>query len=417
MCVKTIKTIKKIARMHGQACAAAAPCGGIPGVGQARAAGEKKEIKMKSEKLSQQIIEKIHGIENDGTIVNASFKIIDSSVKAELRLSATWTIRRPVDEIQYPKDLSGNAGELWNSMSALAGEITKTSKLLEGKNAATIKINKNGQAEAKNQFIIAAGRQFLADYKKTASKSAIKLIDKKIADLQAQQKALLPAIRKCNSEFCAERKNAKIEQGKINAAALSSGRFWEADDTAIKQYFRPQFAKNYLADVSKKWRAALFLECVEISYKGYNSSCHHKLHGTGRGYLCGIDDNGDDWGFIVNNLSQSYDDYSNAALDFTVEDAMSNVFSIDKTDLDKCTRQGDLLFCPVKTKTEDSPEPFLTSADQWEPRAAHLITSPTLQHNSVYFCADNDIIVQHTSHAAVILPAGDYQLYMSADAD
>lgn len=416
---------------------------------------------MKSEKIANDLREKIKNLEADKATLHARFDVTDTSVQAELRLSARWSLHRPVDQIQFPKDLSGEAGDLWREMQAHAHAIRTVAHIKTGKNDATIKINerkKTGpaeRAEAKNQFIIASCRQFLADYKAAASKTSIKKIDKQIADIQAQQKALLPALRKSNSEFCAARKNAKAEQGKKNAAAIISGRFWEADETAIKGYFHPPFEKNYLADVSEKWRAALFLECESINFKGYNGDWRHKLGGTGRGYLCGIDDNGDEWGFIVRNLPQSCDNYGNSALDNNVEEAMAEVFQIRKSDLQKCTRQGDLLFCPAEIRKEDSPEyckwcgyaidhhvkidgemrcssyewdfhryeatikkaPVLKPADQWEPRPAHILASASLKHNGVYFRADDDITITHTSHASVTLPAGEYRLYMSRMAD
>lgn len=437
---------------------------------------------MKTEKIANDLVEKIKKLAADKNTLHARFDLHDESIQAELRLSARWSLHRPVDLIQYPKNLSPTpyyrsicsdgtmrddnnqivndpAGDLWREMWAHANAIRTVAHIKTGKNEATIKINerkKTGpaeRAEAKNQFIIASCRQFLADYKAAASKSNIKKIDKAIADIQAQQKALLPALRKSNSEFCAARKNAKAEQGKKNAAALVSGRFWEADETAIKGYFHPPFDKNYLADVSEKWRAALFLECQSISFKGYNGDWRHKLGGTGRGYLCGIDDNGDEWGFIINNLPQSSDNYGNSALDNTVEEAMANVFQISEADLPKCTRQGDLLFCQTVipgertvcrhcgykyhsdyvaigkaypcgcdpkydvASPETIPAPVLKPAEQWEPRTGHILASSSLKHNGVYFCADNDITVTHTSHASVTLPAGEYRLYMSRMAD
>lgn len=435
---------------------------------------------MKTEKIANDLREKIKKLEADRTTLHCRFELRDESVQAELRLSANWTIHRPVDQIQFPKNLTPMpyyrsrcsdgtirdnnnqivdypSGILWHDMQAHADAIRTVAHIKTGKNAATIKINerkKTGQterAEAKNQFIIASCRQFLADYKSAASKSNIKKIDKQIADIQAQQKALMPALRKSNSEFCAARKNAKTEQGKKNAAALISGRFWEADETAIKGYFHPPFDKNYLADVSEKWRAALFLECESISFKGYNGDWRHKLGGTGRGYLCGIDDNGDEWGFVVRNIWQSSDSFGNSALEGTVEGAMTIVFNITKSDLAKCTRQGDLLFCPAEIPGERTVcshcrrpwEPFKNSsgditckhcfvpiaepktlppvevkpADQWEPRTGHILTSSSLKHNGVYFCAENDIVATHTSHPSVTLPAGEYRLYMSQMAD
>lgn len=453
---------------------------------------------MKLEKIANDLMEKIKKLEADRTTLHCSFNLRDESVQAELRLSSGWSLHRPVDQIQFPKNLTpapyyrsrcsdgtmrddngqivdDPAGDLWREMQRHADAIRTVAHIKTGKNAGTIKINdrkKTGpaeRAEAKNQFIIASCRQFLADYKVAAAKSNIKKIDQQIAALQAQQKALLPALRKSNSEFCAARKNAKTEQGKKNAAALISGRFWEADETAIKGYFHPPFDKNYLADVSEKWRAALFLECESISYKNYSGDWRHKLGGTGRGYLCGIDDNGDEWGFIVRNLPQSSDNYGNSALDNTVEEAMAEVFQINKCDLAKCTRQGDLLFCTAEIRKEDSPEhcahcgkpmdqhvtvkinmgprwednvdmwmdtircfdseyadeyrpriikaPVLKTADQWEPRTGHILASTSLKHNGVYFCAANEITVTHTSHASLMLPAGEYRLYMSRMAD
>lgn len=244
---------------------------------------------------------------------------------------------------------------------------------------------------------------------------------------------------------------------------MKSGRFWEADKDALKGYFNPPFDKNYLADVSPHWRAALFLECGSVSYKSYAGNWGHKLVGTGSGYLCGIDDNGDEWGFVVGNLPQSSDGYGSNRMDTTVEEAMAEVFDIRRSLLDTCTRQGDLLFCPVKIrktpvtvcahcgkpKTAHSLKtgyagygaepteylacgysfpageyqeaiiepPTLKPAETWTPREAHDITSPSLRHNGRYFAADDPITITHTSHATVTLPAGEYRLYMSRMAD
>lgn len=38
-------------------------------------------------------------------------------------------------------------------------------------------------------------------------------------------------------------------------------------------------------------------------------------------------------------------------------------------------------------------------------------------YNGVYFRADSEITVSHTSHATVTLPAGEYRLYMSSEPD
>lgn len=133
---------------------------------------------------------------------------------------------------------------------------------------------------------------------------------------------------------------------------------------------------------------------------------------------------------------------------------MAKLFDIAESDLAKSTRQGDLLFFPLtaagkKIATHDKEvcnqcgvpwvaaatwddgghtyhkcgvcgmttyphtikAPILEPCETWTPRESHEITSPSLSHNGVYFRAEHEISVTHTSHAAVILPAGEYRLY------
>ena len=424
---------------------------------------------MKTEKRAEIITEKINKIMADKSQVIATYRVRDDSVQAQLRLSATWIILMPVDAINYPKDLSGKNSEVWNEMWLIAREITKTAELKTGTNRTTISINertKSGparRAEAKSAWMIEAGTAFLADYRAVTGKRYLASIRKTITELQAQQKALIPKLRQSNSAYLGGKKSERELQKTKNAEALKSGRFWEADKDTLKGYFHPPFDKNYLADVSEKWRAALFLECESVSYKRYSGDWGHKLSGTGRGYLCGIDDNGDEWGHRIDNLPQSRDNYGDAGLDSTVEEAMSDLFDISLASLTKCRRQGDLLFCPVKIPTEDreicdrcgAPKsahhdsvetsddgqhqrsylacdyrgnfqaydrrvikaPILTPVDTWTPRESHEITSSSLKHNGRYFRAGDEITVSHTSHAMLTLPRGEYRLYMSRVAD
>ncbi len=388
---------------------------------------------MKTEKRAQQIREKIERITADKTVIT-NYNTTDNSVQAELRLSASWKITVPVDEIHYPKSLGPistksedgtytktPAGLLWHQMGDLAFSICKTAELKTGNARATIPLNarlKNGverRIEAKNLWMIEIGKQFLADYRTVTGKKHLATIRAQITDLQTQQKALLPKLRESNSIYLADKKTEREEIKIKNAEAIKTDRFWEADKDTLKGYFHPPFDKNYLADVSEKWRATLFLECKSISYKWGDGNWGHKLGGTGRGYLCGIDDNGDEWGHRVENLPQSSDNYGNAGLDSTVEEAMSNLFDITQTALANCQRQGDLLFCAEKIGTEI----ILTPEEKWTPRESHEITSPSLQRNGRYFRADHEITVSHTSHPTVILPPGEYRLYALrvADAD
>lgn len=369
---------------------------------------------MKTEKRAQAITEKIKKITGNKTTAIAVYSRYDNSVQAELRLEAAWKIGYPVDDIGYPKNLAGDSNPLWRQMWDISVAIRQAAALKTGEHRVTIPINertKTGperRAEAKNTWIIEAGNAFLADYRAVTGKRALAAIRKAITDLQAQQKALLPQLRAANSAHLAGKKSEKQAQAEKNAEALKSGRFWEAEKETLKGYFYPPFDKNYLADVSEKWRAALFLECKSVSYRyGYDDRWGHKLTGTGRGHLCGIDDNGDEWGHRVNNLPQSHDDYGNAALDSTVEEAMADLFDIPAKSISACYRQGDLLFCPESIPAETK----MTSAEKWAVRESHELWSPGLNHNGTYFKSNREILVSHTSHAEIVLPPGEYRLY------
>lgn len=368
----------------------------------------------KLEKRAQAITEKIKKITSDKTAAVAVFSRRDNSVQAELRLEASWNISYPVDEIGYPKNLAGDYNNpLWLQMRDIASAIRRAAALKTGRCDTKLQINertKTGperRAEAKNNFIIEAGNAFLADYRAVTGKRAVAAIRKTITDLQAQQKALLPQLRAVNAAYLAGKKTEKQAQADKNAEALKSGRFWDADKETLKGYFHPPFDKNYLADVSEKWRAALFLECKSVSFKTYSGSWGHKLAGTGRGFLCGIDDNGDEWGHRANSLPQSHDQFGDAGLDSTVEEAMAELFDISKNELAKCYRQGDLLFCPAPIP----PETKMIPAEKWAIRESHELWSPGLNHNGTYFKSNREILVSHTSHADVILPPGEYELH------
>jgi len=377
---------------------------------------------MNTEKRAHQVAEKINKIVADKSQVLVWYHTRQDAVQAELRLHREWKISVPVDVINYPRDISGQNGHLWGEMRRLEWEITQVSLVCQREIDHVIRINertKTGpprRAEAKNLWLIEeVGKQFITDYRAATSKRNLAAIRKNITDLQAQQKALLPKLRESNSLYLAGKKSGKAARAAANAEALKSGRFWEADESALKNYFHPPFNKNYIADVSEKWRACLILECESVSYRaGYNNEWRHKLSATGEAYLCGIDDNGDEWGHRC-RVDIGHDQYGNGDFEATVEDAMSELFEISAHALSRCERQGDLLFCPEPIP----PETELHPQETWTPRESHNIASPSLQRNGRYFRAADDIQITHTSHAAVTLPAGEYRLYplQVADAD
>lgn len=416
---------------------------------------------MKKETQAARMAEKIQKCTKSqpGLPVRAQYQYTNDSVQAELRLTARWGIKYTYDSIHYPKNLSGEDPEkLWAAVSAKGFAIRRIAALSEDSRSLSLAANSRTRAgaakreEAELDFRIDSSRIFLAAYRKATSATSLENIRKKIENLQAQQKALLPLLRRANAKYLADRKSAKAEQRRRNEEALFSGRFWEADRDALKGYFHPPFSKNALVDVSEKWRAALFVECGSTGWKDYNKNWRHKLVGTGLGYLCGIDDNGDEWGYRV-RIDQSGDQYGNTAIEGDVEEVMCGVFRVSPATLQQSYRQGDLLFCP-----EEIPEPhevcrncgqaYETTTDlaggirclscysssgavmtdsielheqsePWEVRESHRITSAGLMRNGRYFASENEITVSHTNHAPVILPAGTYRLYTSRieDAD
>jgi len=376
-------------------------------------------------KKIDKIREQINGIRKMRSPATGFFVIRDTSTLAELRLECEWNIRLPLDSINYPKPIDNPwpRPECWQKASAIDITLATLTKITN-KSYLTLTANertKTGSARraaAKEAFEIEQGIAFLSAYRKATTPAAIEKLRAKITDLQAQQKALLPAMRAHNSAVTLARRGAAADRRAANQEALTSGRFWDADRDAFKNYFHPPFDRNYLADVSEKWRAALYTEMESTAWKAGKGDWRHKNTGTGRGYLCGIDDNGDEWGHHVDLtdylIRDYYGDHGYVA---TVEDAMSALFGVAVKKLADCQRQGDLLFCreTIPTDTELHPQHA-----PWCVRESHIVScATTFERNGRHFRSITPITVSHTSHAVLTLEPGEYRLYtlQVADAD
>lgn len=309
----------------------------------------------------------------------------------------------------------------WHAMHEAKGEIRRIALLATGLPRLVLtassksRVGATRRAEATTAWRLETRKVFLAAYQAATAKRRLAEIQRQVAEIQGRQKPLLVEIRRRNSEYVAAHSQARAEQRQRNVEAMASGRFWEADRDAIKAHFHPPFGKNFLADVSKRWRAALFVECASESYPLHGDRWGHKLTGIGNGYLCGIDDNGDEWGHRVGGLCQGYDDFGSLRPEGTVEEAMSILFDVPMHALATCVRQGDLLFRPLAHLPE---EVELDAEETWEPRPSHTITGHGLRHNGRFFDAPSGATITHTSHAAVALQVGAYCLHVfSADAD
>lgn len=418
---------------------------------------------MKATTRAKKLNEKIQAITRDQSTVLASYETdASTSTQAELRMTAKWAIWYPVDSIHAPKRMDREAkwdNSPWQACAAAQIEINRICDLASGREYKSLPINartKTGPAqreEARALFEIECAQAFLAAYKQATGIKRLNAVRVAVAGLQAKQKEILKDMRAENSRYLADRKAAKAAEREADAVALKEGRFWDASKEALKGYFHPPFEKNHLADVSEKWRAALYLECESAGWKDYHGNWRHKLVGTDRAYLCGIDDNGDEWGHEC-RIDLGVDDYGNVSLDADVEDAMAVLFEIPSRRLDNCERQGDLLFCrqqipstprqvcrrcgakwnPIELGDglmacdccQSISEPRTIHPPQlaqhhgpWEVRESHRIEAEGLERNGRWFRSPNPIHVTHTSHHPVMLEPGEYRLYtlQVADAD
>lgn len=366
---------------------------------------------------------KIEKIISSKAPLTSTFKFYDGSTQARLSVTCIWHINLPVDYLHYPKSLAApdTAEDAWYQMRCLERAISAAATCACGdenlgfEGNARTKSGARARDIAKKEFVKTQQAAFLIAYHKASLKTALKKQNKKIADLQAQQKTLMVGMREHNSRVISARKTSAAAQREKNEIALKTGEFWKADEKTLKLYFHPPFARNYCADISERWRAALYTEMDSTAWKAGRGDWRHKNIGTGRAYLCGIDDNGDEWGVRV-DLQMNRDYFGDLGYaGVTVGDAMSELYNIDKISLQSAVRQGDLLFCfetiPANVELHDQ------EGGAWKVRESHEIQSDGLRHNGQCFISANVITVTHTSHAPVKLPPGQYRLYQATDED
>lgn len=347
--------------------------------------------------------------------VTAEYSLADDSVQRELRLCVLYSVVLKVDHITPPKARPQDH-PLWQQFFCLGSQIRAAALLVprtkhyhDFRANSTTKVGQAARSQEEQRVRAEWAAEFLSAYRQAVRR--IPAARKQVAALQAQQMALLPQMRAANLGLFRERKQEISAQRARDAEALESGRFWEASRDAIKDYFHPPFRRNYLSDVSERWRAALYTEMEDTAWKAGRGDWRHKNIGTGRGYLCGIDDNGYEWGHQVDVGGylgvDRYGDLDYAGV--TVEQAMASLFGIRANLVSSCSRQGDLLFCPVTIRRDDIE--LHRQDEPWEIRESHTVQSVGLLRNGDYFSSPNAITVTHTSHAELTLPAGDYRVY------
>jgi hypothetical protein len=376
---------------------------------------------MKTETWEKKINSAIENTEEDG--VRANFTMYDSSIVKSLRVLCVYRVQLAYNELQIPVATNCAAAIAdRNDCIRYAAQVRRAAILFEERSNLEIDASsrtKSGQekrAQEYEKFYKRKAKLFLSDLKKALGKRRIAKAKKEIAELQEKQKVLIDRIKEETRKAFAARKEEIKKQKAANEEALKSGRFWEADTGSLKTFFHPPFEKNCLVDVSERWRAALFAECKSSGYKSYNG-WRHKLVGTGRYYLCGIDDNGQEWGNQVQSMQyRDYDEYGDIAISGTVPGIMEILFDLPREyDIDTGYRQGDILFIP--SSLEPGYHWNWDTNDSFQVRGSHVISSIGLQKHDHIIFSEHDIFVTHTDHKYLILPAGQYKYFLTVDPD
>jgi hypothetical protein len=224
--------------------------------------------------------------------------------------------------------------------------------------------------------------------------------------LQKEQQKFILSLRRWNASCLLKQKKNATMKREAEQKALTEGEFWKCSEDTLKRFFSVPFDKRKLVSVSEQHRAALFVECV-TDWSGEGN--YKEIRPTDRAYLCGIDNNGEQWGFRVQQPRDSYyNQRPNWDYDSTVEEAMAIVWDVDLKLISESQRQGEILF-----HSEPIPESVKMISDgDWQIRPQHCVESQGLEHDDDYFRSVNPIVIEHPTHQKVELPSGTYRVYV-----
>lgn len=354
-----------------------------------------------------------------------SVYIDDISTQKEIRLTSHIHIRYQADQIKSKKDMNESGyGIDFKKISEKIFQLSLLKYHTETFKHPTPSRSKSALVERK-QLIDTYTLDFYNRALKEISAARIKAkaLPRQISALQDEQKELLKLIRESNSKYLAQRKAEKQAIAERNTQAIADGKFWKCTADFLKVYFQPPFSKNHYAGVSRQHRAALFIECRTGSYKGSNG-WYHRMEPSGLVYLCGIDDNGDEWGHIIDMSYymeiESTDGYGNPRYSFefcSIEDVMGHMFGVHPDNIDYGYRQGDVFLLPV------SPLEYGLENVEWKKIDCgyeDILESHTINGYNIESCVKSDykyyrckslITLTHTSHQTVMAPPGNYRLH------
>jgi hypothetical protein len=306
----------------------------------------------------------------------------------------------PVDLLQ----LQAVVGEYTPEQGRIAGEferLTAQIRCLAAGQPVAAEV-KTGSLAKREAFAVEQIRAAKAAERKLAARE--KSTRKKIAALQKQQQDLIRQRRELNGRVAVERRQAAAGKRAAEAEALAAGRFWECEEATLKEFFRVPFGCRKLVDVSQQHRAALFVELEHGERDGYGA-----LVPTHRAFLCGIDDNGEQWGFRVQAARDEWDlwDYESK-----VEDAMAVCWGVEVATVRRAWRQGEVLFWAAELPASlgDKRVGTQTLAPSHTAAAPNLWATGTKRDGTGYLWSEAEPIrIEHPTHAALLLPAGSYR--------
>lgn len=222
----------------------------------------------------------------------------------------------------------------------------------------------------------------------------------KIKKLQQRQAQIIAEIRKLNGAVVVARRRQAQEKRDREQAALEGGRFWECSEETLKDFFHVPMKPRKLVDVSERHRAALF---VHLELEDYYVK---QLVPSEQAYLCGIDDNGEQWGFRITR-------YPRWTYDSSVEEAMAECWHVPMEVVKRSYRQGEVLVWPetVPPGTTLTPKPVCDVAP------SHTMKSKTLTVNGTRFMSFDPIRIEHPTHGALELPPGEYRFAIHTNGD
>lgn len=356
---------------------------------------KRKNIKKRTEKDVNKLIEDIEGLQNVDEISGA---ISISNMRSLLRYR--YSLALTIDSLKLQRVQGGGAPSQANEFRDIGMAIWGKSQI--GCGGETIRTT----SMTKRYISLLELRNDLKRKIRETMRKREKILAF-VAGQQIRQKEIIREVRAINSDILKIKKENLSEEKE----ALGRGEFEGVRDTILKKYF--DLFGGYIAEKSDTHRAILFVE-TEYDWdddRGYRCQ-------TPTGYiLCGIDDNEEEWKHEIIR-ERDYMGHFVGHID-TVETAMGSLWHVSPEIVHNSTRQGDILFHPNGTKKGDvglvAQDGMLCVAEHHVIRADCIQTKKISEDVTKMYCSD--AVVEHTSHEEKQLKEGGYTIYQQPGVD